>query len=227
MASNAKLSLVLDTGGTVELSRSASNARLFTGLYFVAAGQHTSALTVQSASATNASDAAGNLLKTATLPVIGLEAVKTIAIDAVAPLAPSAFKLDSASDSGTVGDGITSIVRPTLVFEGLEVGATVRVSATAPSSQSIELLTFTATSVNMSQSLPQALDDGVYTNFRTVQIDPAGNVSPQTLLDTPTSGVLTISTAAPVALAGLQFDANQDKQTLDQYIRNLPGTTGA
>ena len=157
-----------------------------------------------------ATDAAGN--------VSPASAVLTVNLDTTPPLATSALTLDPASDTGVLGDGITSVALPTLTGTA-EPGSTVNlydgnvligtgaadpttgawsITATTPLTENTNSLTATAT-------------------------DAAGNVS-------PASAVLTVNldTTPPLATSALTLDPASDTGVLGDGITSvaLPTLTG-
>jgi len=115
--------------------------------------------------------------------------------DAAAPAAPDAPDLVASSDSGVSDtDNITNDATPTFYVGGLESGATMTLYAgttvlgteTVPAGQS-----------SVSFTVPDALDDGLYTISAT-QTDAAGNVSGSSPSLAPS---LKIDTVNPISLA--------------------------
>ncbi|HVZ43898.1 MAG TPA: Ig-like domain-containing protein [Ramlibacter sp.] len=123
-----------------------------------------------------AADAAGNMS--------GASFALQVTIDQTAPLAPSTPALTKASDTGTLGDGVTSVKAPT--FTGTaEAGATVTLKDGAT-----VLGTTTAAGGTWTLTSP-ALAEGTHTITATAT-DAAGNVGPAS------SAVISIDAIATV-----------------------------
>ena len=126
---------------------------------------------------TTSTDAAGN--------VSALSAPRGITIDTASPLAPSQAVLSPASDSGVLGDNITSVTTPTLTGTA-EPGSTIKVY------DGTTLLGSVIVSAGGTWSFTSpALADGVH-SITTTATDPGGNVSPIALALS-----LTIDSIAP------------------------------
>jgi hypothetical protein len=129
--------LQLETGSTDQkaLYTGGSGTTTLSFAYTVQAGDTSANLNYLSAAAlaTNGAtikahdDATGAAL---TLPATGgagsLGASKAIVIDTTAPAAPGGPVLDTGADSGTLGDGITNRLQPTITGSGAEAGATIK-----------------------------------------------------------------------------------------------------
>ena len=219
----ASITLKLDSGADVRLVRSDSDAALLTGNYKVTAGNNSSALSVTSMTQ-DAKDRAGNELSTdlppATAITIGERA--TVKVDGTAPLAPTGFRMNPASDLGVSSeDGVTSASRPSFSFQGLVSGNTVEVTAKL-NGIAQSLLKFTASSAEQTVDIGRPLGDGIYTEVAARQFGPTGNPSAALELQHTTSlGKMEISTAAPEIPTNLIFDAVQDRLTEVQYAEYL------
>ncbi|MDR6774964.1 Ig-like domain-containing protein [Azospirillum sp. BE72] len=135
-------------------------------------------------------DAAGNATAAASAPLV-------ITIDAIAPDAPSAPVLDSASDSSTQGDFITSDATPTVT------GTAEALSTVHLYSGGVSVGTATADGTGAWTLTAGSLSDGV--NTLTVRsVDDAGNTS-----SASGSLLLTIDTTPPTP-GGLALTAATD-----------------
>jgi hypothetical protein len=103
------------------------------------------------------------------------------------PATPTAPTLDPADDSGTVGDGITSVKQPRL-FVAAQANTTIQV---VNGSGVVQVSTFVSTAGTYTLQLPQPLADGTYT-LEARAVDLAGNISAVS-----TALSLTILTATP------------------------------
>src|SRR5207247_260405 len=95
----------------------------------------------------------------------------TVTVNTAVPAAPT-LVLDPASDSGTVGDGITSNTRPTIDIGGILLGATVKLSRTGPAGTIVVKTIVNASASTATFTEPAALVSGQYTY--TVQQTSAG-----------------------------------------------------
>ncbi|WP_296949419.1 Ig-like domain-containing protein [uncultured Massilia sp.] len=184
---NATIKLY-DTDGTTLLGQTTADG---SGKWTISSsaldeGQHT--LTVRQ------TDAAGN--------VSAASAGLTVTIDTTAT-PPAAPALAPASDSGTIGDGITSVRTPTLVGSA-EALAAVRLYDT----DGTTLLGSTVADASGKWSIvSSALADAVHT-LTVTQTDVAGNVS------LASKGLqLTVDGTAPLAPAAPSLDAASDTGT--------------
>jgi hypothetical protein len=217
---SAYLDVILNSNATpVRLTRT-SNPNVFEGIYTVASGDSiptspsVQTLQVQSFTA-NGTDAVGNAITT-TMPVSGGNLGASLVIAGIAPLALTSFALNSASDTGLVGDYITTQNTPGFDFKGLVVGSTVKIY----NGSSTPLYSFVATSVEMSNvKLPAALAVGNYANFKVVQADAIGNESPALALPKPLQ--IQSPAAIPDTLTGLTLDPLLDSQNAYQYANNI------
>ncbi len=133
-------------------------------------------------------DAAGN--------ASGAYGALTLTIDTTAPPVPAAPALLAADDTGTVGDGITSVRRPRLTGTA-PAGTTVRLVAAGA------LLATATAGANGSYTaqVASALADGTYA-VQAQAVDVAGNVSPLGAAFSLTIDATPPATpAAPVLLA--------------------------
>ena len=141
----------------------------------------------------------------------------TQVVDAAPPTAPVA-SLAVASDTGTVGDGITQDTTPTLSGGGASPGDTIQLYA--PDGTTLLGTAVVAADGTWSITVPTALTDGTH-NFQLTATDPVGNTS------APTTLPVTIDTSAPAApVAALA--AASDSGTLGDGITsdNTPTLTG-
>jgi len=219
----ASITLKLNSGAEVRLVRSESDDTLLTGSYKVAAGNNSLALSVTSITQ-NAKDRAGNELSTDLPPAaaITIGAGTAVAVDGTAPLPPTGFRIDPASDLGTSSeDGVTSANQPKFNFQGLVIGNTVEVTAKL-NGVTLTLARFTAASSEQTIVVGQPLTDGTYTEVTVRQYGPTGN--PSSALDlqhTASPGRMEISTTLPTVATNLVFDAVQDRLTEAQYAEYL------
>jgi len=192
--------LILSDGGTATyIGGSGSSALVFS--YVVASGQNTSDLTISSANLNGAAiqDSLGNnadLSGAANYNPAGI-----LQIDTTAPAAPTALSLDTTTDSGTKGDGITNVTQVTIdgtAEPGSTVtlydtnGTTVIGTGTANASTGAFAITTTA------------LSSGVH-NITATATDAAGNISVHSTADS-----ITIDTTPPAAPTGLTPDSTTD-----------------
>ena len=155
-----------------------------------------------------ATDVAGN--------VSPASASFSLTVDTTPPSAPAAPGLLAADDSGTVGDGITNVVRPRLVGSA-EAGATVRLSIAG-----VVIGTGVASGGSYSITMASALADGTYSVTATAT-DAAGNTGP---IGAPFS--LTIDATPPARPAAPGLLAADDSGTPGDGITsvNTPHLTG-
>ncbi len=168
----------------------------------LATGAHT--LTVKQ------SDEAGN--------VSAASASLAVVIDTTAPSAPGTPVLSTASDSGTLGDNLTSTVTPTLTGTG-EANATVKLYDT----DGVTLLgTATADGSGNWSITSSKLGDGAHT-LTAKQTDAAGNVS-----SASSSLSLSIDTSIPTAPGTPVLATASDGGTLGDGLTNVttPVITG-
>lgn len=111
---------------------------------------------------------------TATDQQNGLSGQQTV--DAVAPVAPTA-RLDSASDSGAPGDGLTNVARPTLGGTGAAPGDTITVKM--PGTGEV-LRTRVSAAGTWSVTATTALPDATVGDATVTATDPSGNESAAT-----------------------------------------------
>ncbi len=142
-----------------------------------------------------------------------------VKVDTIAPTAPAAPTLDTDSDSGTKGDGITSDNSPTLTGTAennariaIYDGATL-IGTTTANSDGVWSTTI---------GYPTALTDGTYT-ITVKQTDRAGNVSPASAPFT-----LVIDTVKPAAPAASALALESDSGTPGDRITSddTPTLTG-
>ncbi|WP_310614109.1 Ig-like domain-containing protein, partial [Limnohabitans sp.] len=215
VGSAAYLDVTLNTNPaqTVRLTRNTTNTTLFEGTYRVNSGDTTSGLKVTSFTASGA-DGVGNAIAT-TLPDSTGSLGASLVIQGIAPAAPASFALSTASDTGVVGDYITTQTTPGFDFKGLVVGLTVKIY-----NGNTVVHSFVANSVEMSNvQLPSALSVGNYANLKVVQVDAIGNES--TAVPLPTSLQIQSLTAKPAALSALTLDPTLDAQNQYQYENNI------
>ncbi len=141
----------------------------------------------------------------------------TQVVDATPPSAPVA-SLALASDTGTVGDGVTQDTTPTLSGGGASPGDTIQLYA--PNGTTLLGTAVVAPDGTWSITVPTALADGTH-NFKLTATDPVGNTSAATTLP------VTIDTSAPVAPAAA-LATTSDSGTVGDGITsdNTPTLTG-
>ena len=144
----------------------------------------------------------------------------TIQIDTHAPDAPSAPQLDASSDTGTVGDNITSNVLTTITGSGAEAGTTIELYVgdhLARSGRTDDDGHWTFTDVLLGTN-------GVYT-LKAVQYDYAGNMSaPSQPLTITVAG----STAAVTTLAAGEDTGMSTTDNITSHAQPvLTGTVAA
>ncbi len=152
----------------------------------------------------------------ATAPVVRSVTDSTV-VDATPPSAPVA-SLALASDTGTVGDGVTQDTTPTLSGGGASPGDTIQLYA--PDGTTLLGTAVVAPDGTWSITVPTALADGTH-NFKLTATDPVGNTS------APATLPVTIDTTAPVAPAAA-LATTSDSGTLGDGITsdNTPTLTG-
>jgi hypothetical protein len=137
-----------------------------------------------------------------------------VSIDTAAA-APAAPALASASDSGTLGDGLTNHATPTITGTA-EANATVRLYDTDGTTL---LGTATANGAGVWSIVASTLSDGAHT-LTVKQTDAAGNVS------TASAGLaLTIDTEAPEAPGAPLLAAASDSGTVGDHVTNVDAPT--
>ncbi len=132
-----------------------------------------------------------------------------LTIDTMASPAPAALTLDPGSDTGTLGDDLTSVVTPTIDGTGT-AGDTITLYDGAT-----EVGTATVGADGSWSVISSALVDGVHT-LTAFDTDPAGNVS---VASNPRA--LTIDTTASPAPAGLTLDSGSDTGTRGDDLTNV------
>ncbi|WP_420388680.1 Ig-like domain-containing protein [Marinobacter sp.] len=151
----------------------------------------------------------------------GPSAALTLAIDTIAPDAPSAPVLDSGSDSGTQGDDITNITQPAISGSGAAPGDTVTLYDT----NGTTVLGTGTVAVDGTWSVtPDApLSEGSH-DLSVTMTDPAGNES-----DPSTTLSLDIDTTAPDAPSAPVLDSGSDSGTQGDNTTNdtQPAITGS
>lgn len=192
--------LILSDGGTATyVGGSGSGALVFS--YVVASGQNTPDLTISSASLNGATirDSLGNSVDLS--GAVNYNPAGILQIDTAAPGAPTALSLDTTTDSGTKGDGITNVTQ--VKIDGTaEPGSTVTLY---DSNGTTVLGTGTANATTGAFAITTtALSNGVH-NITATAADAAGNISTHS---TPDS--ITIDTTPPAAPTGLTLDSTTD-----------------
>ncbi|WP_223677719.1 Ig-like domain-containing protein [Azospirillum agricola] len=140
-----------------------------------------------------------------------------------APAAPGAPTLDSASDSGTIGDGKTNVATPTFTVTGVSNGATVTLFNDANNNGVVdageELASGTASGTSISLTVGSAITDGTYANIKAIQT--IGGLP--SAASSATS--LTIDATAPTI--GISMIATDDRinGTEDDSAVTIQGTT--
>jgi hypothetical protein len=219
VAAGATLDVTLNNGSTQTVRLSRMTDTLFEGTYTVGAGDSTSANLQVTSFTANGTDVVGNPISTS-LPVSsggGLGATALV-IQGIAPVALTSFALNSTSDTGVVGDYITTQTAPGFDLKGLVVGNTVKIY----NGNSV-VHSFVATSMEMSNiKLPSALSVGNYANLKAVQADAIGNES--TALALPQTLQIQSLAAAPAALTELTLDPLLDAQNSALYKSGITPT---
>ena len=134
----------------------------------------------------------------------------TITIDQNIPLAPTLFKLDSASDSGAKGDNLTNVTSPAFDASSIVAGATVNLFR-----DGVIVGTLTSASggtVVITDPGPVASGSHLYT---VRQISPAGNTSPNAAPQT-----IVIDTTIPAG-PPLTLDPASDSGTKGDNVTNV------
>ncbi|RTL76441.1 MAG: phosphoesterase [Bradyrhizobiaceae bacterium] len=195
--------LTLNDGGTATyVGGSGSSALTFS--YVVASGQNTSDLSISSANLNGAiiRDQLGNnadLSGAANYNPAGI-----LQIDTATPAAPTALSLDTTTDSGTKGDGITNATQ-VKIDGSAEPGSTVTLynsNGTTVLGTGIADATTGAFAITTA-----ALAGGTHT-ITAKSTDLAGNTSIASAART-----ITIDTTAPGAPTGLSLDTSTDSGT--------------
>jgi hypothetical protein len=153
----------------------------------------------------------------ATAPVVR-SVTDSTTVDAAPPAQPVAG-LALGSDSGTVGDGITSDNTPTISGGGASPGDTIKLYA--PDGTTLIGTDTVAPDGTWSITVPTALTDGTH-NFQITATDPVGNTS------APTTLPVTIDTQAPSVPAATLANIS-DSGTLGDGVTsdNTPTITGS
>jgi hypothetical protein len=205
------LMLTLNDGGSATYSGgSGTSAIAFS--YTVASGQNTSDLTVSALSLNGATirDGVGNAadLSGAT----NYNPAGVLQIDTAAPAAPTGLGLDTATDSGAKGDGITNVSQAKIDGTA-EAGGRVTLYDTDGTTV---LGTGTANATTGAFSITtSALSDGTH-SISAKATDAAGNTGAAS-----TAYAVRVDTAAPAAPTGLSLDATTDSGTLGDGITNV------
>ncbi|UTY58301.1 Ig-like domain-containing protein [Massilia sp. erpn] len=141
-------------------------------------------------------------------------AALSLLIDTTAPAAPAALALASASDSGTVGDGITNDSTPTITGT-----AAANAAVTLYDSDGTTVLgTATADGSGNWSITSSALGDGSH-SLRAKQTDSAGNAS-------AASGSLALTIAGSIgSVTGLALASGSDSGTAGDNITNITTPT--
>ncbi len=203
--------LTLNDGGSATYSGgSGTSAIAFS--YTVASGQNTSDLTVSALNLNGATirDGVGNAadLSGAT----NYNPAGVLQIDTAAPAAPTGLGLDTATDSGAKGDGITNVSQAKIDGTA-EAGSTVTLYDT---DRTTVLGTGTANATTGAFSITtSALSDGTH-SISAKATDAAGNTGAAS-----TAYAVRVDTAAPAAPTGLSLDATTDSGTLGDGITNV------
>ena len=134
----------------------------------------------------------------------------TITIDQNIPLAPTLFKLDSASDSGAKGDNLTNVTNPTFDASSIVVGATVNLFR-----DGVVVGTLSSSpggTVTINDPGPVASGSHLYT---VQQISAAGNTSPKAAPQT-----IVIDTSIPAG-PPLSLDSASDSGIKGDNVTNV------
>ncbi len=130
-----------------------------------------------------------------------------VVVDATVPTTPPAPVLQSASDSGAVGDRITNVLAPTFDADGVENQATVELLRDGVViSSRVGPGAITAPAVN---------SDGTY-QYALRQVDTAGNRS-----DVSIATVLIVDTTGPTTPPAPVLQAASDSGTVGDHLTNV------
>ena len=195
---NASITLY-DTDGTTVLGTTTANG---IGAWSITSSTLSSATHTLTAKQT---DLAGN--------VSAASSALTLTVNTTLPSAPSVPVLSTASDSGTLGDGVTNIANPVITGTAAAANAIVRLY---DSDGTTVLGTATANGSGNWSITSSTLSLGAHT-VTAKQTDVAGNVSAAS-----TSLALTIE-AAPVAPSGPAAAPTIDGVVVTQQSVTLPG----
>jgi hypothetical protein len=192
-----------DTNGTTVLGTGTANTT--TGVFSIT----TSALSVGAHSiSAKATDAAGNTGAAST--------AYAVRVDTAAPAAPTGLSLDSTTDSGTLGDGITNFTQ--VKIDGTaEPGSTVTLYDT---NGTTVLGTGTANATTGAFGIiTSVLSNGVH-GITAKAADTAGNIGPASVAYS-----ITINGTAPPAPTGLSLDTTTDSGAKGDGITNFAQVT--
>lgn len=203
----------LDSGETVQMSL--DNGATWNNVNAATAGTWTTNATLLVGSNTlqvRVIDSSGNT---------GRATSKSYVLDTTAPAAPAAPTLTAGSDTGTAGDGITSVTTPT-VTGSTEAGATLKLYDTDGATV---LGTATANGSGAWSITSSSLADGAH-SLTVRATDAAGNTSPVSAARS-----VTIDSVAPVAtLATLALSLDSGRSGTDFVTRfasqSITGTLG-
>jgi hypothetical protein len=203
--------LVLNDGGIATYTGGSGTSAL-TFSYTIAAGQNTSDLTVSFFSLNGATvqDIAGNIANLT--GANNFNPVGTLIIDTTAPPAPTGLLLDSATDSGAKGDGITNFTQ-------------VKIDGTAEPGSTVTLYDTNGTTVigtGASDATTGAfgittstLSNGTH-SITAKATDAAGNTGVASAAYS-----LTVMSTAPPAPTGLSLDTTTDSGAKGDGITNF------
>ncbi len=133
-----------------------------------------------------------------------------VTYDTKAPIAPSAPVLDPSSDTGTLGDDITSATSPVFDLSGIETNATVKLLRDGVVVATVNFAAPVSGVLKMTD--PGPIVDGIHT-YTAFQTDLAGNVSP--------IGKSVQVTFQPDAPTGVALDPNSDSGIKGDNITNV------
>ena len=140
-------------------------------------------------------------------------------VDKTAPSGPATADLSSTSDTGVLGDHITSNTKPTISGTGT-AGDTIKVTSPTGEVKTVIVASDGTWSVTLATPLPTGLN-----NISVTELDKAGNAG------SPVTVPITIDTTAPAAATGgLKHDATNDTgtSTTDNITnKNKPTLSGA
>lgn len=215
IADGASITVTLDTGDTVVLTKATSTT--LTGTYTVGTGDNSADLTVTSYVLTSApTDAAGNVMTSTTLPTGAskIAGAQAIVIDTTAPTLSSAtantagtqvtltFNEPLNATTAVAGDFAVSVGTTSFTVSSISVsGSTVILTLGTPAAiGDVISVAYTAPTPNSatSNSAIQDTAGNDAASFTTTATVPPASSPPTTVAPTPTVAVTTTTTVAPI-----------------------------
>lgn len=215
IADGASITVTLDTGDTVVLTKATSTT--LTGTYTVGTGDNSADLTVTSYVLTSApTDAAGNVMTSTTLPTgaSNIAGAQAIVIDTTAPTLSSAtantagtqvtltFNEPLNATTAVAGDFAVSVGTTSFTVSSISVsGSTVILTLGTPAAiGDVISVAYTAPTPNSatSNSAIQDTAGNDAASFTTTATVPPASSPPTTVAPTPTVAVTTTTTVAPI-----------------------------